>query len=156
MKELNNSMFIALMDEYARALEDLKLLVIGLSDIEFKKERDLNPLSRLPSIKIVIQHVVEAGLVYANEIAVLDDLVTNNLTIIKTITSPNSGIAALNNIIPFTTQVLAKIETRTNEEIMSFRIRISENEFCNIEQQLEHAIVHVLRHRRQIENWLKS
>jgi hypothetical protein len=42
----------------------------------------------------------------------------------------------------------------SDEEIVNFVTASGENFTENLEQLLEHAIVHVLRHRRQIDKFL--
>jgi hypothetical protein len=42
----------------------------------------------------------------------------------------------------------------TDEDILAVRVTTRRGSVCDLEQMLEHAIVHVLRHRRQIQGFL--
>jgi hypothetical protein len=43
----------------------------------------------------------------------------------------------------------------TDEEIMAVSMKVRWGPTYDLEQLLEHAIVHILRHRRQIERFLE-
>ena len=60
----------------------------------------------------------------------------------------------LNNVLKFTQETFATIEDDALEEFeASKKIRTSWGQLYDIEQLMEHAIVPILRHRRQIEKF---
>ncbi|WP_205728684.1 hypothetical protein [Flavobacterium sp. GT3P67] len=60
----------------------------------------------------------------------------------------------LDNVLKFTQQTFAIIEDDALEERdASKKIRTTWGQLYDIEQLMEHAIVHILRHRRQIEKF---
>ena len=80
----------------------------------------------------------------------------NGLNIKKIIETPQQGVTELDKMLNYTNiQLIDKYELPLEEiEQWSFDSRWGVT--YNIEQLLEHAIVHILRHRRQIERFLEK
>ena len=145
----------ALMDEYERAAIDLKKILMNLSQEEFEVIKDAettNPDCR--SIQTLLFHIVQSGYTYANYV----NTVYNGewLEYKKPITTPQESIQELDKMLAYTDQALMDKYDKPSDEIASWSFDARWGTTFNIEQLLSHAIVHVLRHRRQIENFLKK
>ena len=105
------------------------------------------------SIQTTLSHVVSSGYSYCVYIQNLKN--RNNIRPEKV--NRNSivdYINDLNNVLKFTQETFATIEDDVLEECdSSKKIRTSWGQLYDIEQLMEHAIVHILRHRRQIEKF---
>ncbi|PHR22531.1 MAG: hypothetical protein COA38_18010, partial [Fluviicola sp.] len=58
----------ALADEYEKALEELKNLLIKIPDAEFEKVYNKETDADFQSVKKIVLHIVRSGYVYANHI----------------------------------------------------------------------------------------
>ncbi|MDF2478781.1 MAG: hypothetical protein K0S24_4264 [Sphingobacterium sp.] len=144
----------ALLDEYERAINDLQKTIANISDNELitivdDKTTDTN----CKSVQTILAHVVSAGFAYAIDIRHLfgekenypDDLL--RLTV-------NDYHKDLNSVIIFTAETFKNIQDNQLEQFdNNKKINTSWGQVYDIEQITEHAIVHVLRHRRQIEKF---
>ena len=144
----------ALMDEYERVALELKNLLSTISQEEFIKIFD--PYSRdedCRSIQSIMKHVVSAGYRYADQICdfLNRPIVNHNYHIYNVVHS----IDELENFIFFTAGVVQDKLKMTNEEISATK-KETRWGLYDIEMMFEHAIVHILRHRRQIEKFMAS
>ena len=145
----------ALMDEYERASIDLKAILAEMSQTDFELLRDLETKDEdCRSIQTITRHVVGSGYTYANYILSVYSTEWNEYA--DTIPDPQKGILEIDKMLAYTDRVLADKYDKPMEEIESWKFHARWDVHYDIEQLLEHAIVHILRHRRQIENFLKS
>ena len=105
------------------------------------------------SIQTVLSHVVSSGYSYCVYI-----LNFKNKNSIRPEKANRSSIADyindLDNVLKFTQETFATIEDDALEEWdASNKMMTSWGQLYDIEQLMEHAIVHILRHRRQIEKF---
>jgi len=145
----------ALMDEYERSTIDLKKILTNLSQEEFKVIKDSkteNPDCR--SIQTLLFHMVQSGYTYANYINTIYD--GEWLEYKKPITTPQESIQELDQMLAYTDQALMDKYNKSSDEINSWSFDTRWGTTFNIEQLLSHAIVHILRHRRQVEGFLKK
>lgn len=144
----------AMLDEYQKAIVELQKVLSDLSDVElctivFKDA--VNPNCK--SIQTILSHVIRSGYAYAIYIRKYKNM--------EGITAPSefhSTIAqyniALTNIFNFTDFTFDNIlESEVEELDNSKKITSSWGQIYDIEQIMEHAIVHILKHRRQIEKF---
>ncbi len=154
MKLQKNKMLIALIDEYKRATKDLKAILTTLSTDDFLVIRDKNTTDPdCTSIQTVVSHCIHSGYTYASYIQQ-----TNNgvwFTYKKEVDTPSFSMNELDKMLTYTEKSFLDNWQKTNEEIEKTFIKTRWNVTYNVEQLLEHAIVHILRHRRQIEKFLK-
>lgn len=144
----------ALLDEYERAILELKKVINDITPDELAYTVDRNTAnSDCRSIKSILGHVISSGYSYANYIRKLKKVSVNEFP-----KNLRNNIAEYN--IDFSEMLLYNIETFNNfneEDIEQFenekKILTRWGQVYDIEQLLEHAIVHILRHRRQIENF---
>ena len=142
-----------MMDEYERAVAELSGLLGRISDDEFKLVRDLEtPDESCRSIQTILQHVVRAGYGYAGYIreAYGTDVKKPEVPLGKRLES----LSQLEAMLAYTVATLEGKWELSDEQIMAVQIRSRWGAVYDLEQLLEHAIVHVLRHRRQIERFL--
>lgn len=151
----SNGAIGALMDEYEKAIIELQHTISSVSEEEVNinvdhKTNDKN----CHSIHSVLNHVIRAGYWYVLEIRTS---LGENIDLSET--------KECHSIIDFQNE-LSKM-FRFNEKLFSDHPDLKLEEFdsdkkmtvkwgqqYDIEQLLEHAIVHILRHRRQIERFL--
>ena len=140
----------ALMDEYERAASDLKLLLGDLSEDGFLEILDkLTSDDDCRSAQTIITHVVRAGYGYADYIR--GPLGIPSTSPEKRLISRPEAEAELDAMLEYTVQTLEGRWEMADEEMMGLVIDSRWGVRYDLEQLLEHAIVHILRHRRQIE-----
>ena len=142
----------AMMDEYERAAADL---IEVLSHIE--TARFVAPIAgqaeHTQSIQAIMEHVVYAGYGYANYLRKLweiPDALPKHLP-----ANREEAIAGLQKMLAYTSETFEGHWTMSEEEADATTFVVSWGVQYSVEQLLEHAIVHILRHRRQIERILK-
>lgn len=143
----------AMMDEYERAASELRRLVEQIPEDEFV--RIVDPQTRdenCRSVQTIMTHVVDSGYGYA-------DRIRKVLSVPSTcppalLFSRQESVAQLESMLEYTAQTLEGRWEMTDEEIESITMPTGWDVTYNLEQLLEHAIVHILRHRRQIEKFM--
>jgi uncharacterized damage-inducible protein DinB len=152
-KALRKGAVGAMMDEYERAAAELSGLLLRISDEEFERIRDLeSPDENCRSIQTVMRHVVRAGHAYACDMRTAFGTATPrpDVPLGKRLEVPDQITAML----AYTAATLEGKWEMSDEQIMALKIHAPWGQVYDLEQLLEHAIVHVLRHRRQIERFL--
>jgi uncharacterized damage-inducible protein DinB len=143
----------AMMDEYERAAADLSAILRQISDEEFERVRDLETKDEdCRSIQTILHHMVRAGYGYASYIreAYGDEPNRPDVPLGKR----REYLDRLDAMLAFTSATLERKWELKYEEITAVQIHVRWGPVYDLEQLLEHAIVHVLRHRRQIERFL--
>jgi len=148
-----NNMVIALMDEYRRSALDLNEILAETSDADFQKIRDFKTEdTSCESIQSVVFHVVQSGYTYINYINTISKIEWKEYE--TQILTPTFGIQEIDAMLEYTQASLKHILPFENEAIESWKFESRWGVVYDFEQLMEHAIVHVLRHRRQIEKFL--
>ena len=142
----------AILDEYERAISDLKEVIRILPDerltvITDPKTQDEN----CRSVQTILSHVVHSGYGYATYVYnqkghkhTRPEKVYHNTI--------QNYINDLNEVFRFTENVFREISDVELEQMDdTLKIKTGWGQVYDIEQMMEHAIVHILRHRRQIE-----
>jgi uncharacterized damage-inducible protein DinB len=145
----------ALMDEYERASGELVRLVSQLTDAEFEATRDREtPDEECRSIQTVANHVVGSGYAYADYLRAAFGLEGSRPEVpLGTRAEIGEQLAAM---LAYTVATLDGWWQMPYEEVSAVQIKVRCGPGYDLEQLLEHAIVHVLRHRRQIERFLSE
>ena len=145
----------ALMDEYERAALELKKLVTNLAAADYDRLADAETKDAdCHSIKTVMNHVVHAGYGYANAVRQKIALPFEPLGSERR-QIPQAEIGAeIEKVLVYTVETLDGMWNMNYEELDGFVIERKNGFSENLEQLLEHAVLHVLRHRRQIEKFL--
>ena len=144
----------ALMDEYERAALELKTLICEIPPAEFERILD-NQTSDEDgrSAQTIISHVVRAGYGYADYIRYLFTISSTRPAI--ELMDQNESIKQIELMLDYTIQTLDGKWEIQDEVIVRTTINSLWGVKYDLEQLLEHAIVHILRHRRQIEKLLQ-
>jgi uncharacterized damage-inducible protein DinB len=145
----------ALMDEYERAAAELDLLVEQIPDKDFTIILDAQTKDEdCRSVQTIISHVIGAGYRYADYIRSSVGVSSTSPT--RRLLSHQEAKAQLEAMLDYTRQTLEGRWEMRDEEIAAIVIDSSWGVRYDLEQLLEHAIVHILRHRRQIERLLPT
>ena len=143
----------ALMDEYERAVGELARILEGISDEEFERIRDTETRDEsCRSIQSIMTHVIGAGYGYAGmyrDAWAMERIPRWSETIRRAETPPK-----LQEMLRYTAVTLEGRWDMPEEEFNAMQIQSRWGQVYDFEQLFEHAIVHVLRHRRQIERFL--
>lgn len=143
----------ALIDEYERAGGELARLISGLSDDEFEAVRDLQTKDEeCRSIQTVVHHVVTSGYSYA--IYLREAFSEPGVRPAVPLGLRMESVEQLTAMLAYTAATLEGRWEMPDEQMAAARIQSRWGQVYDVEQMLEHAIVHVLRHRRQVERFL--
>lgn len=146
----------ALLDEYERAIKDLMVVIEPLSEPDLALIRD--PRTEDPdcvSIQTILSHVVHSGYGYT--------VYMENFLGIASARPPKELLASareyrlqLQEMHRYCCGFFERHHTglTIEENDPAKKIRTNWGQQYDIEQLMEHAIVHILRHRRQIERFL--
>lgn len=144
----------ALLDEYERAIADLKKVIEPVTDNELSIIADAETKDEdCRSIQTVMAHVVYAGYGYATSIHNLKG--HNKVRPSKTPRNTSAEyVQDLTGVFAFTEKVLQQFnDSELEQHDNSLKIKAGWGQIYDAEQMMEHAIVHILRHRRQIERF---
>jgi uncharacterized damage-inducible protein DinB len=145
----------AMMDEYERAASDLKSILARISDEQYSAVVDPEAQDEdCRSIQTIMKHVVGAGYSYANYFR--DHFGDPQVTHDRVLTPRADCIRRLDEMLAFTERTLESHWMLTDAESNAARILTRWGVTYDVEQLFEHAIVHILRHRRQIEKFLQK
>lgn len=147
----------ALLDEYERAIGDLNILLDTVSPEELitivdKETKD----SDCRSIQTILTHVIKAGYTYSiyTRRQLGEDIEIPARQELDSIAAYKESILKMfeYNVEMFDKYPDMKIEEFESEK----KMLTSWGQRFDVEQIYEHAIVHILRHRRQIERFLQK
>jgi uncharacterized damage-inducible protein DinB len=143
----------ALMDEMERAASDLQHLIEQIPDDDFVRIVDAETKDEdCRSLQTIMSHVVRAAYGYA-------DYIREQFSIASTRPQPrllsrHESLDQLEAALRYTAETLEGRWEMSDEEISATFIKTRWGVVYNIEGLLEHAVVHLLRHRRQIEKFI--
>jgi hypothetical protein len=146
-------LFGALMDEYARAAEDYCRAVEALTPEVYAKPRPSDDPDTV-SMQTICAHAVGAARRYSDYIRRARGLPYADKFVAdpQSVATPAVVRPALAAAMQYTEESLAGwYEDPMAAAQIKFEVRWGPTYDC--EMILEHAIVHLLRHRRQIERW---
>ncbi len=151
----DNGAIGALLDEYERAISELKQVINNIHHEELISIVDTQTKDNdCRSIQTILSHVVRAGYGYVTTIRIwlgeeLQYRQNSNLLTIR------EYLLALDEMFEDNVAFFNKYPNVKLEEFdTNKKINVSWGQQYDIEQLYEHAIVHVLRHRRQIERFI--
>lgn len=145
----------ALLDEYERAIKELNALLNEVSATELLQIADPNTEDvDCRSIQTILSHVVRAGYNYV--IAIRNSL-GESLAKAENVSLDNTKDyqVALESMFLYNEALFDDYpDLKLEEYDPEKKILVSWGQRYDTEQLLEHAIVHILRHRRQISRFL--
>ncbi|HUM48061.1 MAG TPA: DinB family protein [Chitinophagales bacterium] len=146
----------ALLDIYEQSISELKNLIADIPDSALTIITDPKTTDEdCKSIQTILTHVVNSGYGYATSIhnlkghsSVRPDKILRG--------SVKEYQQDLDNVFTYTENVFKEIKNNEIEEFNeALKIKTRWGQSYDIEQLTEHAIVHILRHKRQINNIMK-
>lgn len=143
----------AMMDEYERAAEEMIRILEGISDEEYERVRDTQTQDEdCRSIQTVMKHVIRAGYGYAGYMRTYwkHEPVIRWDQPVRRADTP----AEMRRMLAYTHETLEGHWNMTDPECNEMKMVVRWGPTYDFEQLFEHAIVHVLRHRRQIDKFL--
>lgn len=151
----DNGAIGALLDEYERAVQDLKEVLTTITSSELLAIVDDKTADEdCRAIQTVLTHVVRSGYGYATYIRRQqgESLDFPERILLNSIADYND---ALDKMFAYNLQLFADYPNVALEVFDSDKkILVNWGQRYDIEQLMEHAIVHILRHRRQIERFI--
>lgn len=145
----------ALLDEYEKAITELKDVIgkIPSGKLNYVIDPDTHD-PNCKSFQTILSHVVSAGYNYATEVRrSLGEQVDYKERI--PLNSTGEYLVEIDKMFQYNEKLFNDypdlvLEEHNNEK----KILVRWGQFYDVEQLFEHAIVHILRHRRQIERFL--
>ena len=144
----------ALLDIYEQAIRDFKKVIEDLSDDVLTMHIDAHTTDEnCKSLQTILSHVVSSGYSYAIYIHNLKEHQTERPE--KTFhETTKEYLEDLDQVFSYTESVFKDIKDHELEQFDDAKkIMTSWGQLYDIEQLMEHAIVHILRHQRQIEKF---
>ncbi|MFT5166510.1 MAG: hypothetical protein ACI8P3_001742 [Saprospiraceae bacterium] len=151
----NNGTIGALLDEYERAVLELQKVIgnVGTEKLLAIVDKETSdPDCR--SIQTILTHVVRAGFGYVIEIR---NSLGEEIDFVegKTLLTIPDYQEALRLMFQYNEKLFADYpDLKMEENDPQKKIKVRWGQLYDVEQLFEHAIIHVLRHRRQIERFL--
>lgn len=143
----------AILDEYERALQELTLLLSSISEEDFL--RILDPDTKDPdchSVQTIIRHVIRSGYGYPSYIRPFFGMEIERPELGER--TKTESIAMLGKMFAYNVATFEGRFTMTEAEAEAIKFTTRWGTDHTLESIMEHAIVHILRHRRQIERLL--
>lgn len=143
----------AMMDEYERAASDLVRIVSGISDDEFERIRDPDTVDlNCRSVQTIMNHIIASGYSYADYVRQAFSVPSERPSL--AVLDRAGSLGEFKHMLDYTIRTLEGRWNYTDEQTGAVRIDSRWGVQYDMEQMLEHAIVHILRHRRQVERFL--
>lgn len=152
MKHRKNGATGALLDEYEKSLNELIKIIQDISSKQLIEIIDHETKDEdCKSVQTILTHVVQSGYTYVVEVRkwLGEEVQYKNKNILSSI---DDYILALNKMFHFNEQLFEdypNLPLHKHESNKKIKVRWGQK--YDVEQLFEHAIVHILRHRRQIE-----
>jgi uncharacterized damage-inducible protein DinB len=154
IEKTNQNAVHALLAEYKKAINELRHVIQDISEtnLVFVIDNETqNPDCK--SIQTILSHVISSGYSYCIYIQNSRNINSKRPDKVNR-TSIVEYTKDLDNVLEFTNNKLATLsDNDLEEQDNTKKIITSWGQIYDIEQLMEHAIVHVLRHRRQIEKF---
>lgn len=154
-KYRDNGAIGGLLDEYEKAVTELRDLLETITETELMTVVD--PATKDPdcqSIQTILTHVVRAGYTYAIYVrkALGEALDFRERLPLNSIKEYQKELQLMFQYNEYLFKEYPDLPLETFKQ--SDKMLTSWGQYYDIEQLFEHAIVHILRHRRQIERFL--
>ena len=141
----------SLLDEYERAAFELKSVLQKTSAEDYTRDVE-GESEHCRSIEVIMNHVLRAGYGYSKYIR---DALSMDASPVEDRQIPQTDISdEIDKMLAYTAEIFEGERQITDEELENIYFKTRWDVIYNIDQLLEHAIVHILRHRRQIQKFL--
>jgi len=146
----------AALDEYARAIREMDGIVRDIPPGRYAGATAPDDKD-YPSIASMMEHVIGAGNVYVDYIEdALSDTYRGRRGHEYEYDTPDKAMDAVWHAFGRMVDLLGTISHYAENDMAKVQFVTRWEQRYDLEQMIEHAIVHILRHRRQIENRLIS
>lgn len=143
----------AILDEYARAIRDFEAVLLALTADRYQAKTVLSD-EEFPNTQSILEHVIGAAHNYVNYLHdALDGIDRGYQKRVFDFATPSKAMDSLWEAFGRMVDVLGRIKDWSDDQQGAKRFVTRWKQEYDIEQMLEHAIVHILRHRRQLERW---
>ncbi len=154
-KYRSNGVVGAILDEYERAVNELQKTISTISETDLVAIVDNETKdSDCKSIQTILTHVISSGFCYVVEIR---NFLGEQIDFVerKTLDSVEQYYTGLGEMLKYSEKLFDDYPKLKLEETDSHKKILARwGQQYDVEQLFEHAIVHVLRHRRQIEKFI--
>ena len=144
----------ALLDEYEKSMEEFKEIIQSISPEQLVEIVDYQTKDEdCRSIQTILSHVVQSGYTYAIEIRkwLGEEIDYKEKQSLSTIEAYNLALDQMFEANVKLFEDYPTIPLTTHNPTKKIKVRWGQQ--FDVEQLMEHAIVHILRHRRQIERF---
>ncbi len=142
----------AMMDEYERAAAEFRSRIAGLTEEQYTRIADAETADdSCRSAQTIMSHVVAAGYGYADYIRKAFSLEANSPE--RRLLEHAESLREFDSMLAYTVATLDDKWEMPEDEITAVSMTVHWGPTYDLEQLLEHAIVHILRHRRQFDKW---
>ena len=142
----------AVMDEYEKAAAELENLIKNISESDFIKIVDTETNDEdCRSVQTIVSHVTNSGYGYANYIRDWFSIPKNSPE--RKLLSKDEFCIRFKDMLAYTSETLEGKWEYSDDDIQKVKMIVRWGPHYDLEQLLEHAVVHILRHRRQIEKF---
>lgn len=150
----NNGAIGALLDEYEKSMEEFKEIIQPITPkqlVEIVDDQTNDEDCR--SVQTILSHVVESGYTYVVEIRKwLGEAIDYKEK--KSLSTIEAYNLALDQMFEANVKLFEDYPTiQLTEHNPAKKIKVRWGQQFDVDQLMEHAIVHILRHRRQIERF---
>ena len=153
LSEYRDGAIGSVMDEYERALSELKSVLLAVSEADYIRIADSETKNDdCRSIETIMIHVVRAGHFYSDYVR---DALSMDFKPVQSVDVNYGNVSdKIDHMFLDTLSIFTGRWDEMNELMNTVYINARWGIRYNIDQMFEHAIVHALRHRRQIEKFL--
>ena len=145
----------AVMDEYEKAAAELENLIKNISESDFIKIVDTETNDEdCRSVQTIVSHVTNSGYGYANYIRDWFSIPKNSPD--RKLLSKDEFFIRFKDMLAYTSETLEGKWEYSDDDIQKVKMIVRWGPHYDLEQLLEHAVVHILRHRRQIEKFVAA
>lgn len=141
----------AMTDEYEKALHELIVVLKTIPDDIFLNSDDSKE-EDFKSIRNITLHIVRSGYAYSNYIrkSFGNEILLNEINI----NSVEEAVSELDKMFQYKVNTYENKWFLSDDEMMNTIIKTSWTTY-DLEAIIEHSIVHILRHRLQIQKLIK-
>lgn len=143
----------SLADVYETTLTDFKRFLSEIPEDRFSEILNPSVEEDFRSVKNIVAHVIRSGYVYADHVR--RRFGEESARHVVTVDTAAAGIAELDRMFRYTLDSLEKKWHLTDDDLLNTVIKTSWTTY-DLEALLEHAVVHVMRHQRQIDKLLNA
>ena len=143
----------ALMDEYERAVREMRRVLESMSDEEYEALADpVTQVDECRTAQKMMRHAVSSGYSYANSLRTLFEQQRSSPTV--ELLSRRDVMDALDTMVRYTDETVQSRYTMSEQDMDKLTVMTNWGVAYSVDQLLEHAVMHIHRHRRQLEKFI--